>query len=369
MSNGSIGDTVFSDRNGNGVQDQGEPGISNVVLTLTLPGPDGILGNDDDTTQTTTTNDNGNYSFNNLPAAVYRVTVNPPADFPLITTGSQRVHVYLQTGQSVTNIDFGLRRSPGGSIGDFVFNDKNNDSVPNSGDIGLPNVTLTLKDVNGQIVDTTTTNSNGNYLFTGLPLGTYTVEVTQPNDFKPTTKTSLSVTLTEAEPDNKNVDFGFAAGNLGGSGVGLQLVKRITAVLRTNGQRIEYNTFLDDPNDDNDNQLTATPLGEYDLVTPLASGDEVEYTVYFRAGQSLENLNLCDLIPAGTTYISDSISVSSNSSGADQGRFFSPLTSLEQIPESLVCENRNNPNGTVIVKLGNISTGQSGTVSFRVKID
>jgi len=361
-SNASIGDTVFSDRNGNGIQDNDEPGIPNVVLTLTLPGSDG------NTTQTTTTNSNGNYNFNNLPAGDYKVTVTPPADFPQITTGNPQINVSLQAGQSVTSVDFGLRR-PTGSIGDFVFNDKNNDSVPNSGDIGLPNVKLTLKNANGQIVDTTTTDSNGNYLFTNVPLGKYTVEVTQPNDFSPTTKTSLSVTLTEAEPDNKNVDFGFAAGNLGASGVSLQLVKRITAVFQTNGQRIQYNNFVDDPNDDNDNQLTPTPLGQYELLTPLTSNNEVEYTIYFHAGQSLKNLNLCDLIPAGTTYVTNSISVTGSGSGADQGRYFSPLTSLEQLPESLVCENRNNLNGTVIVKLGNISTGQSGSVSFRVKID
>ncbi|AFY35578.1 SdrD B-like domain-containing protein [Calothrix sp. PCC 7507] len=365
----SIGDTVFSDRNGNGVQDGGEPGIPNVVLTLTLPGTDGILGNGDDTTRTTTTNNNGIYNFNNLPDGNYRVTVNPPVNFPQITTGSPRIDVNLQTSQSLTNVDFGFRRSLGGSIGDFVFNDKNNDSLSNSGDIGLPNVQLTLKNANGQIVATTTTNSNGNYSFTGLPLGNYTVEVTQPNNFSPTTKTILSANLTEAEPDDNNVDFGFAAGNASSNGVSLQLVKRITAVLKTNGQRIQYNAFIDDPNDQNDNSIGITPLGQYELLKPLVSGDEIEYTIYFRAGQSLENLNVCDLIPAGTAYVNNSISVTGNGVDGNQGRFFSPLTSLEQVPESGVCENRNNPNGTVIVKLGNISSGQSGSVSFRVKIN
>ncbi|WP_086688089.1 collagen binding domain-containing protein [Nostoc sp. T09] len=366
---GSIGDTVFNDTNGNGIQDSGESGISNVPITLTLPGNDGILGTGDDTTQTTTTNGNGIYNFNNLPTGNYRVTVNPPFNFPQITTGSSQVNVNLQPGQSLTNVDFGLRRPPGGSIGDLIFNDNNSNGRQDSGETGIPNVNLTLRNANGEIVDTTTSNNNGNYIFTGLPLGNYTVDVTSPQNFTPTTSTTASANLTSANPDNINVDFGFAPGNASTSGTSLQLVKRITAIARINGQRTPYNTFVDDPNDQNDNVLRPAPLGQYELQTPVESGDEVEYTVYFRAGQLLENLNFCDLIPAGTTYVPNSIAVNGGGSGADRGRFFSPLTSLEQVPESNVCENRNNPNGTVIVKLGNVPSGQSGSVSFRVKID
>ena len=54
---GSIGDEVFNDTDGDGVRDEGEPGVPNVPVTLTLPGPDGQLDTSDDTTQTTTTND------------------------------------------------------------------------------------------------------------------------------------------------------------------------------------------------------------------------------------------------------------------------------------------------------------------------
>ncbi len=114
---GSIGDTVFNDANGNGIQDAGETGVPNVVLNLTRPGNDGILGTADDTTQTTTTDNNGIYNFTNLPPGNYRVTVNPPFNFPQITTGGSQVEVNLQQGQSLNNVDFGLRRPPGGSIG------------------------------------------------------------------------------------------------------------------------------------------------------------------------------------------------------------------------------------------------------------
>ncbi|MDZ8053347.1 MAG: SdrD B-like domain-containing protein [Aulosira sp. ZfuVER01] len=364
---GSIGDTVFNDTNGNGVQDAGESGVPNVPITLTLPGNDGILGTPDDTTQTTTTNGNGIYNFSNLPPSNYRVTINPPFNFPQITTGSSQVNVNLQPGQSLTNVDFGLRRPPGGSIGDTVFNDTNKNSRQDSGETVIPNVKLTLRNANGQIVDTATTNNNGNYIFTGLPDGNYTVDATTPQNFTPTTATSVPVNVAAGNPDIVNVDFGFVAG--GPSNAGLQLVKRITAIAKINGQRIPYNTFVDDPNDQNDNVLSPAPVGQYEIQTPIESGDEVEYTVYFRAGQLLDNLNFCDLIPTGTTYVPNTITVNGGGAGADQGRFFSPLAPLESVPESNVCENRNNPNGTVIVRLGNVPNGQSGSVSFRVKIN
>ncbi|WP_017655312.1 SdrD B-like domain-containing protein [Fortiea contorta] len=366
---GSIGDTVFSDRNGNGIQDNNEPGIPNVLLTLTLPGTDGILGNDDDTTQTTTTNDNGNYNFQNLPAGNYKVTVTPPADFPEITTGNLQVHLSLAARESRTDVDFGFKRSLNGSIGDFVFNDQNRDGALNSGDIGLPNVKLTLKNTDGEIVATTTSDRNGNYLFTDLPLGSYTVEVSQLDNFNSTTKTILFVNLTTDAPDNLDIDFGFANNNLVPEEVSLRLVKRITAVLKNDGQRFQYSSFIDDPNDKDDEQIQPNPLGQYELLTRLSSGDEVEYTIYFRTGQALENLTICDLIPQGTTYVNNSISVTNVGFGAEQGRFFSPLTPLEDVPQSQACENRHNINGTVIVKLGNIAGGQFGLVRFRVKID
>ena len=52
---GIIGDTVWLDENRDGVQDLGEPGIAGVVVELTWPGPDGVLGTLDDVVFTDTT--------------------------------------------------------------------------------------------------------------------------------------------------------------------------------------------------------------------------------------------------------------------------------------------------------------------------
>jgi hypothetical protein len=68
---GQIGNFVWNDLNGNGVQDSGEPGIAG--QTVTLNGPGG--------TQTTTTDANGNYLFTGLSAGSYTVTVGTPSGF------------------------------------------------------------------------------------------------------------------------------------------------------------------------------------------------------------------------------------------------------------------------------------------------
>ncbi len=161
-------------------------------------------------------------------------------------------------------------------------------------------------------------------------------------------------------------------GRVGAAGEpNMRLVKRITNVSR-NGQpvgSVNFNSFVDDPNDEDDNilqQAGRTPNGQINLQQPLQSGNEIEYTIYFlsEGDRQLENVRFCDLIPPGTSYVSNSLSV--NGIG-DQGRVLSPLEPLEQ-QFANICGN-NNTNGAVIIGPTNIPNGQSGFIRFRVRID
>ena len=53
------------------------------------------------------------------------------------------------------------------------------------------------------------------------------------------------------------------------------------------------------------------PVGLYQLgiENPLQSNDEIDYTIYFLSdgGSPANNINLCDLIPDGTTFIPGTI--------------------------------------------------------------
>ena len=100
---GTIGDTVFRDLDGNGTQDLGEPGLGGVDLVLTSPGPDGVLGTADDTTATTTTTSTGTYSFTGLTAGDHEVDVvdaTVPDDL-FLTAGSDPTVVTLRSDSDI----------------------------------------------------------------------------------------------------------------------------------------------------------------------------------------------------------------------------------------------------------------------------
>ncbi len=161
----------------------------------------------------------------------------------------------------------------------------------------------------------------------------------------------------------------------------LRLVKRITQVNTTT-----YTNVVDDPTDANDNPgiwpATLQPLGFAQLTeqTPVKSGDEVEYTIYFLSDgtQDVKEVKLCDAIPAGTTFINNSFGTGSgillnqggtpipqtNASDTDKGSFFSALT-----PVTAPCSNTNNPTGAILLNLGDIPANSAGFARFRVKID
>jgi len=173
---GSIGDFVWQDTDGDGVQDAGEPGIPNVTV---------ILSNSSGVTQTAVTDANGIYGFSDLAAGVYTVTVSAGTlpgglqqtfDLDGIVTAN-RATASLAEGQNRTDVDFGYRLATQlvGSIGNFVWSDTDSDGIQDPGEPGVEGVTVTLFDSNGAILQTVVTDGNGLYLFIGLPAGNYTV--------------------------------------------------------------------------------------------------------------------------------------------------------------------------------------------------
>ena len=81
----------------------------------------------------------------------------------------------LTAGQTRTDVDFGYRGTA--SIGDRVWNDADGDGVQDAGEAGINGVTVELLDSGGNVIATTTTSGNGNYTFSNLAAGTYTVRV------------------------------------------------------------------------------------------------------------------------------------------------------------------------------------------------
>jgi len=104
---GQIGDTVFCDLNGNGVQDAGEPGLPGVKVTLSA----NCSGHAD---QIMFTDSNGKYLFTNLPAGNYCVTVDTstaPSDCS-VPECPTTVNVNLGPGQVFLDADFCFKKPP-----------------------------------------------------------------------------------------------------------------------------------------------------------------------------------------------------------------------------------------------------------------
>jgi hypothetical protein len=190
----TVGDYVWCDKNGNGIQEIGEPGIPNVSVMLL-----GTDINGQSVNLTTTTNNNGFYSFTNLAAGSYSVKFTTPNSYlPTAadkggndntdsdinpSTGTTPVFNLAQ-GQSNLTLDAGYYQPA--SIGDFVFADNNNNGIQETGEQGISNVTVTLTGTanDGTPVSlTTTTNNNGLYTFINLKPGSYTVNFAKPNGF------------------------------------------------------------------------------------------------------------------------------------------------------------------------------------------
>ncbi|SDX09283.1 Cna protein B-type domain-containing protein [Amycolatopsis xylanica] len=181
-----IGDTVWVDTNGNGLQDPGEPGVNGFTVTLKTPDGD----------KKTTTDTDGKYVFANLPAGEYTVCFdfkNMPEAVKGYTpakpdagddakdsdadpsTGCTKP---VKLGPDNLTVDAGLvppvKPEPN-KIGDFVWNDKNGNGIQDPDEPGVPGVGVVLKDPGGKEVTKTTTGPDGKYLFPQVPDGTYTV--------------------------------------------------------------------------------------------------------------------------------------------------------------------------------------------------
>ena len=68
----------------------------------------------------------------------------------------------------------------GASIGNFVWLDLDRDGMQDAGEPGLAGVTVLLLSPNGTVLQSTTTDANGQYLFSGLPAGSYQLVFVPP---------------------------------------------------------------------------------------------------------------------------------------------------------------------------------------------
>ena len=203
-SSATIGNTVWLDTNGDGLDNNSEAGVAGVTVEL-LSAAGAIQA-------TTTTDATGHYQFTNLTAGTYDVqflaptgdsftlaNVAAPTGVMNSVAGSSGLTslITLTSGQINNSVNAGLQVIPA-ALGSTVFLDANKDGQLDNGETGIAGVTVELLNATGaSILATTTTNASGNYAFTNLAPGTYEVEFIAPTgDIFTTQNAALTGTAT-----------------------------------------------------------------------------------------------------------------------------------------------------------------------------
>ena len=210
---------VYYDANESSSFDNGEDPFKDITVEL--------IGADGSVVATTKTDADGNYSFTGLDAGTYTVKVTKAGEIAELTQTEDPDGTKDNASGAITlnadnpvreNVNFGYIKKH--AISGNVYLDQNRDKTKNTGDIDLSGVTVKLLDKDGNVVATTTTDKDGNYSFTGLNDGTYTVQVDKTGPLAdkeqtedPSGKTdsrSQAITFTRTDPDVTNVNFGYA---------------------------------------------------------------------------------------------------------------------------------------------------------------
>jgi uncharacterized repeat protein (TIGR01451 family) len=213
----SLGDRIWLDSNGNGIQDANETGARGVTVRL-LDAGGAVLA-------TTATGTNGAYSFVNLLPGSYALQAVAPAGSLLTArdigadsadsdanpaTGITQ-QVTLTSGQAQTTLDAGLLRAA--SIGDRVWADRDGDGQQDGEEPGIAGVTIRLLDAGGAVIATTLTDNSGFYLFAALRPASYRVEFATPAGHAPTLRDlGADATDSDAGTDGRTAAITVAQG-------------------------------------------------------------------------------------------------------------------------------------------------------------
>ncbi|NQU41231.1 MAG: DUF11 domain-containing protein [Lentisphaerae bacterium] len=304
----SIGDRVWEDLNGSGIQDPSEPGISNVTVRL--------YDEQTNLLATTTTDTNGLYSFENLAASNYFVEVVAPPSFDFVDAnmGSDDAVdsdidpvsgfsslITLASGEQDWSIDAGLSRTV--SVGDYVWYDVDGDGIQDPGEPGTNGVLVLLYgDTDGDGVvepngddgapvgSTNTYNNggtNGYYVFSGYPAGSYYIQFVLP--------TGMAFSVSNAGGDDSlDSDANHASG--------------WTPIFTlTSGT---YSDMWDAGIVPAISGLAITKGSDTGGV-PQNPGDTIRYTITVSntGAVTQTGVDVVDLLPPGVTYVPDSTAV------------------------------------------------------------
>ena len=215
LPSGSVGDRVWDDEDGDGKQGENEKGLENVVVLVSREG---------EPTRSAVTDANGDWKIEGLnPNAEYDIRFVKPEGWEVTgkVPGSDESglvsKVTVKPNEYNDSYDLGLKKidpdcdcepvKPG-TIGNRVWIDHNGDGKQDPKETeGAPDVTVIVRDKDGNEVTRTVTDEDGNWKVDVEP-GDYEIEY-RPRDWKPTDpkRVTQKVTVEEGK-DYLDLDLG-----------------------------------------------------------------------------------------------------------------------------------------------------------------
>jgi len=186
-----LGDKVFLDANGDGIQDPGEAPVAGVTVQVRRPDGTGLVEVITDANgMWSVTLDAGDYDVNFVLPDGFTFSPQGQGGDPLadsnVQPDGQTGTLTLAAGETNTSIDAGL--VPLGSLGNRVFLDTDRDGIQDPGETSVAGATVQLFEANadgtkGALVGSQVTPADGSYNFEALSAGGYIVVVTPPAGF------------------------------------------------------------------------------------------------------------------------------------------------------------------------------------------
>ncbi|MBX9623298.1 MAG: carboxypeptidase regulatory-like domain-containing protein [Gemmataceae bacterium] len=221
-----VGDRVWADWDGDGLQDAAEPGLAGASVTLRNANTGATVG-------TRTTDGAGYYEFPAPAAGDYQAVfalpggyqftrpgagTNPAADSDPDPIGSTSPRFTVSAGVSRTDIDAGAVKTDGaaGTVAGLVWDDASETyGLREAGEVGMQGLAVDLLNGSGAVAASTVTGASGGYSFPNRPAGTYKVRVQPPRPLSPMDYGSNANDGTDSDFDpatNTTAAFSLAAG-------------------------------------------------------------------------------------------------------------------------------------------------------------
>jgi protocatechuate 3,4-dioxygenase beta subunit len=301
----SIAGNIFEDIDGNGVKDITDPGLFDIEINAV--GPE---------TRTVYSDGDGNYSFSYLQPGTYQISLTPIAH--TITTFPQFTPYIINVfGNEVVEKDFGIFIK--GSIAGNNFWDVNGNQIKDIGETNLANWMVRLS---GTKTDSMQTDSVGNYQFSLLGPGNYSVNIDKQAGFSqthPSFPGFQNITMTSGLNDTGN-DFGFGEfgsaagkvfddvnsdGNLDNEEIGMEGWEIIISGPKTDTLLTDANGYY---------SFVGLPVGQYNIIAENRAGYlptlplSENYTINIVGGLELDTLHFGRYkfgIISGTVYLDE----------------------------------------------------------------